>query len=617
MGYLGLLIGYLIIFLTPVIGLWNKRMEDMGRKSSDAYIPFYNYFSLLKGAHLPWYWVIFLLFPGVQFVMWASLNVSYIRKFGQYGIKETILGIVFPFPVFWKIANKKEETPAIEPTNWDIAKQVNERKNSDHVALAFALPVLGHAVAWPIFSALQRKKKAGKKTVLKECGDAILFAVVAASVIRTYVFEPFQIPTGSMEKTQLVGDHLFVDKITYGPRVPMTPFSYPVFHNTIPWLNVKSYAEIQSIPYTRLPGFSSVDRNDVVVFNYPTGDTSIYDPRMPSGLMGHNYHQILVDEAWYYAQREGRSLDYFEQNKSAYLNLAMKSLENGEVYSSLPYPEDRERGYTATYGLIARPVDKKEHYIKRCVGVPGDLIEITDKTLMINGEVAWQAPMVQMKYGIVGRKHPYFVALANSTNGVVGRWSWSEEDRDLMEKEFGILNMDYVGWDTEGNIAVHTTADEATRLLQESIFLRLDSKPKGFYHAELQNGGRQYYPIFPNDKQYDWTEDNFGPLKIPAAGDVVELTHKNLPVYKRIITAYEGHTLEERGDGIYVDGKKTTSYTIEQDYYWMMGDNRNNSVDSRFWGFVPDDHIVGHAAFTFFSRGEDGIRWNRIFSGID
>ncbi len=565
MGYLGLIIGYLIIVLTPVIGMWNKTYDRMDKKPSDAFIPFHNYYVLLRATNLPWYWSIFLFFPFVQFIMWACLNVTYIRKFGEFGVKETILGIIFPFPVMWKIAKNPEQYKVAAPTNWEVAKQVDARTPSDHVALFFALPVIGHAIALP-FSLLGVKKKEGKKSIFKEWGDAILFAVIAASVIRTYVFEPYKIPTGSMEKTLLVGDHLFVDKLTYGPRVPMTPFSYPIVHNSFaPLINMQSYTTLQTIPYTRLPGWRDVERYDVVVFNFPAGDTAINDPRMPNGLIGHTYSQVLVDEAFFLAKWNRRE---FESNKSYYMDKARKQIRDEKlVRSNIEGTMDDNNspvGYRIIRGikmegmgsgLLTRPVDKKENYIKRCVGVPGDLIEVKDQVLHVNGEQGTIFPGIQ-------------------TSGM--------------------------------------------------------PLPKGYYHMMVDSAqfypdytNVKYFPIFPNDPQYDWTEDNFGPLKIPAAGDVVELNHKTLPIYQRIIHAYEGHHLEEKEDGIYVDGKKTTTYTIEMNYYWLMGDNRNNSADSRFWGFVPEDHVVGHAAFIWLSTSPDkgmfsgGMRWGRMFQGIE
>ncbi|MBK9191174.1 MAG: hypothetical protein IPM77_06470 [Crocinitomicaceae bacterium] len=321
MGYAGFIIGYLLIWLTPVIGMWHKGFPQMGRKSTEAFLPFVNYFAVLRATKLPWYWVIFMILPGIQFIMWASINVTYIRKFGVYGVMDTILGILFPFPVFWKIAKNPEQYKVQPETNWDVAKQVDARTPSDHVALFFALPVVGHAIVYP-FSLLGVKRKPGKKSIWKEWSDAILFAVVAASAIRTYVFEPYKIPTGSMEKTILIGDHLFVDKFVYGPRLPMTPFSYPIFHNSIPYLNVKSYLEFQTIPYTRMPGVRFVENNDVVVFNFPAGDTALNDPRMPNGLIGHTYEEILRDEAFLICLREGKDVHHFESNFDKYISAA-------------------------------------------------------------------------------------------------------------------------------------------------------------------------------------------------------------------------------------------------------------------------------------------------------
>jgi len=612
MEYLGLIIGYLLIVLTPAMGLWQKVLPRVEKKPTDAFIPFYNYFMILRVCKLPWYWVIFLLFPGIQFIMWASINVSYIRKFGVFGVKDTILGILFPFPVFWKIANHPEKYKPVPETNWDVAKQVDQRTPSDHVALFFALPVIGHAFCYP-FSLLGVKRKPGKKSIFKEWGDAILFAVVAASAIRTYVFEPYKIPTGSMEKTLLVGDHLFVDKFTFGARLPMTPFSYPIVHNSFaPLFNVKSYIDFQRIPYTRIPGIRFVERNDVVVFNFPAGDTALNDPRMPNGLIGHTYEQILWDEAYLICLREGKDVTHFEANFDYYVNAARtRFIEKGKVYSRKVDETDQKVGYTKIDGLLHRPVDKKENYIKRCVAISGDVIEVIDKELYVNGKLAEQKPDQQYNYSRVGTLHP----------GIYGR-NWTEIEDNFYRQNFkaGVFEL---GGDDSGNVTIPLTKKLYAEL--KGIFPELEPyiKKKGYYNELIKSGQyKAYYHIFPNNPQYDWTEDNFGPLQIPKAGDVVELNHKTLPIYRRIISAYEGHKLQEKADGIYIDDKKVKSYTIQQNYYWLMGDNRNNSADSRFWGFVPEDHIVGHAAFIWLSTSEKGMfgggmRWNRLFKGID
>ncbi|MBI3136761.1 MAG: signal peptidase I [Bacteroidetes bacterium] len=612
MEYFGFIAGYLLIWLTPVIGMWHKGFPQMGRKASDAFIPLYSYYSALRGTKQPWYWVIFMLLPGIQFIMWASVNVTYIRKFGVFGVMDTILGILFPFPVFWKIAKNPEKYKVQPETNWDVAKQVDARTPSDHVALFFALPIVGHAIVYP-FSLLGVKRKPGKKSIFKEWGDAILFAVVAASAIRTYVFEPYQIPTGSMEKTLLVGDHLFVDKITFGPRLPMTPFSYPIFHNSFPFINVKSYIGLQTIPYTRVPGIRFVENNDVVVFNFPAGDTALNDPRMPNGLIGHTYEQILWDEAFQTCLKEGHNVAHFEANFDQYVSRARKQfVDKGKVYSRIVDMEDANRGYTKIDGLLDRPVDKRENYIKRCVGLPGDLIEVIDKELYVNGVLAAQPAEMQYNYSLIG--HPHVQA--------VFRRDWEAAEIKFYENFH--VNVAELGVDDSFNVTIPLSKALYAELVTSYPELKPYIKEKGYYNQQITSGNSAYYyHIFPNNPQYDWTEDNFGPLHIPKAGEVVKLDHKSLPIYRRIISAYEGHSLQEKADGIYIDGKKTDTYTIEQNYYWMMGDNRNNSADSRFWGFVPEDHIVGHAAFIWLSADPStgmfggGMRWNRMFSGIE
>ena len=285
---------YIYILVHPYIALWNKSFPLAGLPASHALIPGLNYYQAFKTFNKKGWWALLLLIPGVHLVMVAILNVSYIRRFGFYSLVDTLQGIFFPYLIFWKIAKAQKEMEA--PTNWANAREVGIRTWGDHLVLFLALPVLGHAIAMAIDAVTRHKP--GTKTKIKEWGDSILFALIAALIIRTYVFEPFRIPTGSMERTLLVGDFLFVNKLAYGPKVPVTPLSYPLVHNNVPFVNVPSYTSLEKGKYFRLPGYSKLERNDVVVFNYPAGDTAVYDPRMPYGLMGHEYEGIVIREAF-------------------------------------------------------------------------------------------------------------------------------------------------------------------------------------------------------------------------------------------------------------------------------------------------------------------------------
>jgi len=396
---------YLFILVHPYLSLWWKSLEQAGRKPWEALIPVYNYYVVFKlGCKKP-FWSLLLVFPGVHIVMWSVANVSYIRRFGYFSLVDTLQGIFFPYIIMAKIANSEDKI--LPETNWANTKEMGDREWGDHLALFLALPIIGHALALGI-SAVTRHKP-GKKSKVKEWGDSIWFALIAASIIRTYVFEPFQIPTGSMEKTLLVGDFLFVNKLTYGPKVPVTPLSYPLVHNTVPWVNVKSYTSLETSDYTRLPGFSDVNRNDVVVFNYPSGDTAVYDPRMPNGLMGHDYHGIVNNEAlrlWkennaftskiafqvkdsILRANQGVQLNMMELDN--YVNQFAQQqvldaygqdfIDNNSLWKSKArklLAEDKVAFEQSTgqmiehYGVIYRPVDKRENYIKRCVGIPGD-----------------------------------------------------------------------------------------------------------------------------------------------------------------------------------------------------------------------------------------------------
>jgi len=631
---------YLLILVHPYLAMWWKTFEKADRKSWEALIPLYNYFVAFKiGAQKPW-WSLLMFIPGIHLVMLAVANVSLIRRFGYFSLGDTLQGIFFPYIIFFKIA--KSEDKLLPETNWANTKEMGDREWGDHVVLFLCLPVIGHVIA--VGLDMVTRHKPGNKSKVKEWGDSLLFALVAASIIRTYVFEPFQIPTGSMEKTLLVGDFLFVNKLAYGPKVPVTPLSYPLVHNTVPKINIKSYTQLEKLDYLRLPGFSEVNRNDVVVFNYPSGDTAVYDPRMPNGLMGHDYHGVVIREARLYWERENNIQANLQKAARQYSSAKMDSLKKitilqnedslANVYANEGYQKyqikffaefiprleeykSKARKYLAEekkaydpstggiiehYGVIYRPVDKRENYIKRCVGIPGDTLEIKESVLYVNGEKAFVAENQNLKY-------------------IVSNFSRLNPNR--MDEVYDLEDTrgDYYTDRNTGEFVMHLTKTQLKELKKrnpEAVFT-IDLEPQ--YTDENRTPNAMDFVSnldkFPKDLYVNNTTTDFTKFVVPKKGTTVKLSTENIAWYRRIITAYELHTLKETKDGIFIDGKKVNSYTFGMDYYWLMGDNRYNSADSRVWGFVPEDHVVGKASLVWFSSSPyKGFRTERFFTWI-
>lgn len=586
-----------------------------GEEGWKGYVPGYNLFTWLKVIKQPWWWVFFFipyfsstsigfLMEGVVFLMAIVMNVTTVRIFNKFTWQDTLKAILLPH---WSLIELAFGDAAYTgPTDWHNEEDAEKRKISDHIGLLFSLPIVGHVIV-TIMQFVGQKKKASGKSLVKEWTDAILFAVVAASIIRTFVFEPFTIPTPSMEKDLLVGDYLFVSKMSYGTKLPNTPLSIPFFHNYIPVVGGNSYVRWIDRPYRRLPGFGSVERNDVVVFNFPAGDTAIYDPGV-EGLMGHTYKAYLTNIAYYdwknNAQNSNKPVEKFEEEKGPYLSAARKFLDD-------------------KFGLIYRPVDKRENYIKRCVAVAGDELEIIDNQLMINGEPAEQFEDMQYNYAIDGNKldiRPY-----------LEQW---KENYDIVAS--------HVGMDQGENgpvfyVPMTAPTKQAIQNGFPDVELQVKNSPRGYWHqvAESSNAVRKddrlgrfiasYFPIFPNHPDFNWTEDNFGPLTIPEKGMTIPLTKENVLKYRTCIETHEGNEVSIDKDwNVSINGNVETEYTFKMNYYWMMGDNRHNSADSRFWGFVPEDHVVGKAVFIWMSLDSEkggllsgGIRWNRLFTAID
>lgn len=514
---------YLLI-LIYFASLW-KIFEKAGEEKWKGFVPVLNLLVVLKILKKPWWWVFLFIVPGINLLMLIVLNVELGKSFGQRNFTDSLFAILLPWVFIPRLAFDK--------------------------SIVYTGPI-----DWT----------GKKKGAAREWGDAILFAVVAATIIRTFTLEAFTIPTGSMEKSLRVGDYLFVSKMAYGPRMPMTPVSLPFAHHTVPGTDkMQSYVEWFSQPYYRLPGFGDVERLDAVVFNFPAGDTIINDPE----LQGHNYYSIIQGNAYEIWKKNGEKDDFWK-NKSKYENSARSFFEK-------------------RYGIKARPLDKRENYIKRCIGMPGDQFEIRDGVVYANNEKIEWPEYAQMEYNV-------------KTSGQL--------NPKLLKEQYDI-NPNDISYNGETQSYLISTPEgslEELRKLGVVSEISLKIKEKGAYDGTSM-------PIFPNDPNYNWTEDNFGPLYIPKKGDVIDLTVANLPQYVRAIEVYEHNKVEVKGDQIYINDQLVTSYTFLQDYYMLMGDNRHHSADSRFWGFVPEDHVVGKAVFIWFSKDPyTGIRWDRVFS---
>lgn len=471
-------------FTIPTVFAW-QLFAKAGKPGYFSLIPFFNLYVMLGIIKKPVWWLVLLVIPFLNVFVYMLMLVELVKCFGKYRLGQQFLAVVVPF-VYLPVVSLEKDVAYQDP-------KLTERP---------------------------------KKGAAREWLDAIIFAVVAATIIRTFMFEAYTIPTSSMEKSLLVGDFLFVSKMAYGPKIPNTPIAFPFVHHTLPWSQTaKSYVEWIKLPYYRFAGLGDVERNDAVVFNYPAGDTVS---------------------------------DRFQSNVSYYS--LIKEYGRKRVWN-----DQRNFG-----NIISRPVDKRENYIKRGVGMPGDTILIKNAELYVNGQPSKAIGTVQFKYLV-------------KTDGtminqrLLDRYNITEGKRLSMPDE-------YIFW------------------ISRDIARELEALPNvKSVKKEVEAAGKWSPDVFPNSKNYAWNIDNFGPLWIPKAGETVKLTTDNLPLYKRIIHAYEMHDLEVKNNQIFIDGELADTYTFAMDYYWMMGDNRHNSADSRIWGFVPRDHIVGKAVFVWLS----------------
>ena len=396
---------------------------------------------------------------------------------------------------------------------WSIIVYLFNGEWLHFIPLVVADVLFFETISWQFWKKKEKKEKK-KKSELRTWVEAIAFAVVAAHILRTFFIEAYTIPTSSMEKSMLIGDFLFVSKLAYGPRVPMTPVAVPLVHHTIPGTKKKSYSEIVKVPYHRMKGLGEIKRNDCVVFNWP-------------------------------AEK------------------------------------------------LNRPVDKKENYVKRCVGIAGDKIEIVNGQLMVNDE-----PQAEPE----GMRKQFTYNVKTKGSGL---------NPKLLYKKFDITEGSRGSNMNEYNLFL---TDEALKGLNE--FKNVKSITQ---NIDTTYNSPQYY--FPNNNDHLWNIDNYGPILIPKKGSSIDLTMKNIDLYKDIIEIYEENTLKISENNIYINDSLTSSYKFKMNYYWMMGDNRHNSADSRMWGFLPENHVVGKALFVWMSWDKNGkglnkIRWDRLFSSV-
>jgi signal peptidase I len=499
-----------IIFIVATLS-WHIGLYGMFKKAGidgwKAFVPFYNTWCMVTKMNLKKYWFFLQLIPiaGQFITIW--ITIKFVEHFGRFGFLHHAATVFFPFLYF----------PYLGFSN-------KERYAGTSVVNNY-------------------KKSAGREWI-----DAAAFAVVAATIIRTFVFEAYTIPTSSMEKTLLVNDFLFVSKFAYGPRIPNTPLAMPFVHHTIPVVNTKSYLDWIKIPYTRWFA-SPVKRNDAVVFNFPAGDTltTKYDSQVPYYDLVRNYGR---EKVWENFTGGG---------------------ENGEI--------------------TTRPVDKRENYIKRCTGIAGDTIQIKDGILYVTGQPAYVSPTSATFY------------IVETNNKLL--------DEEMLKNAGIRLNMNA---DAEGeSVDFNAISNNLYHINLTAIELEIIKKM-----PEVKNVTREIIKevTLPYDSTVaKWTTDNFGPLWIPKKGATIKLTKENIAFYQRAIHVYENNTWLQKDGKVFINGKETDSYTFKMDYYWMMGDNRHKSQDSRYWGFVPEDHIVGKASLIWMSW-EKGPRWKRMFTTI-
>ena len=493
---------FLILVLISFVGLY-KIFEKAGLPAWKALIPVYNFWLLGSIINRPKWWGLIMIVPGVNLIMYGVYGFHIARAFKKRTTNDLIYASLMPYLYFAYLGFNK-----------DIK----------------------------FFGVSDIKSES---SFVKNWLDPIIFAVVAASIIRGFFFEAFTIPTSSLEKSLMVGDFLFVNKVCYGAKVPQTPIAFPFAHHTLPFTTgTQSYLEWIKLPYMRLPGYSKPKNGEIIVFNYPDGDTVTIGTQQYT-----SYYEMV------------RQYGYQNMNNPNFvIELGGMAIKNGKK--------------------VGRPVDKREHYVKRCVGIAGDKLEIKNGELFINDKKQAMPEHAQ---------HFYEVKILNKVLRVDEEFL---DKHDIYVTEAGIK--ENLGEDTTVYL-FNMPVDVANQISNTPGVLNVKKQvaPKGEYNQS----------IFPHNPSYPWNNDNFGPITLPKAGMTVAIDTGNICIYEKMMNTYDDgiHPVTKSGAKVLYDGKPITSYTFKQDYYWMMGDNRHNSADSRSWGVVPFDHIVGRPVFVWFS----------------
>jgi len=523
---------FFILIIISFIGLY-KIFEKAGIAPWKALIPIYNFWEVGKLINRPKWWAFIMIVPGVNLIMYGVYGFHLARAFKKRMTNDLVYAAIMPYLYFAYLGFNKDVK---------------------------------------FFGVTDIKSES---SIVKNWLDPIIFAVVAASIIRGFFFEAFTIPTSSLEKSLMVGDFLFVNKVCYGAKVPQTPIAFPFAHHTLPFTSeTKSYVEWIKIPYMRLPGYSKPSNGEIVVFNYPDGDT------VAVGFQDMSYYQL------------SRTIGYQNMHNPKYRP---------------PYGD----GNRQVGKIVARPVDKREHYVKRCVGIAGDKLEIKDGELYINDKLSPMPKDAQHHY-FVKCKEPIF------TPELL-------DDLDIYYDEANLLSLvPYGVGDTtivyslvdrpEGHADNDFLSEYKHTLKSDTVLYSLNlTKEKaekiksmsGVYSVkkEIKAKGNIDLNIFPHNPSYAWNNDNFGPILLPKEGTTIKIDTNNICLYEKMLSTYDDgiHQITKQGAQVLYDGKPITSYTFKQGYYWLMGDNRHNSADSRSWGVVPFDHVVGRPVFVWFS----------------